>query len=122
MTKWVGLLFVGVVAAACGHEVTTGSARNDWATPTGYASATHPRYINADAAAHKAHDRSVFAAAEAPTLQPMPVEVAPEPVGAVPPPAETMPPPATVPDETLPRDSDVPPSYVTPIRPVQPVP
>ena len=116
MTRWVGLVFAGVVAAACGHATPTGSARNDWDTPTGYANATDPRYINPDAAAHPAKHRSVFATREAPPLQsPPPEEVAP--MDAVPPPAETTPPPQTVPDETLPRDSDVPPPYVTPIQP-----
>ncbi len=116
MTRWVGLLFAGVVAAACGHEVTTGSARNDWATPSGYANATDPRYINPDAPAHPAHDRSVFAKREAPPLQAAPTEAEPE--STVPPPSDAVPPPSTtVPDETLPRDNDEPPPYVTPIQP-----
>jgi hypothetical protein len=94
-----------MIATACGHEVTTGSARNDWDTPTGHASATDPRYINPMAAGHPVHDRSVFAKREAPPQQ-------------SPPPEEALPPPTTVvPEETLPRDSDVPPPYVTPIQP-----
>ena len=111
MTRWMGVLFAGVVAAACGHEVTTGSARNDWTTPTGYANATNPRYIDPMAGVQPTHNRSTFAKREAPPLQePPPAEATPP--DAVPPPVESAPP-----HQTLPRDSEQPPPYVDPIQP-----
>jgi hypothetical protein len=45
-TKTIGLLFGALLASACGHEQTTGTARNGWATPVGYASATDPANID----------------------------------------------------------------------------
>jgi hypothetical protein len=65
------LVLVGVLASACGHAVHTGSAKNDWTTPTGYANATDPAYINPDAAAHRAKHFD-FASREAPPLQSAP--------------------------------------------------
>jgi hypothetical protein len=44
--KPLGLLLAGLVAGACGHAQVTGSARNGWVTPTGYASATDPANID----------------------------------------------------------------------------
>ena len=113
MRSMVGLALTGLVAGACGHATPTGSAQNGWRTPTGYASATNPRYINPDAAAHPARDRSVFEERQAPPQQPVsseeprpaettaPMATEPPP-GPVPPPAETRPPPETVPDTALP--------------------
>ena len=92
MTKWwLGMVCAGLLAGACGHATPTGSARNDWTTPTGYANATDPRYVNPNAAAHRAHDRSVFADRQAPTLQPQGSAISTEPMEAVPPPAEPLP-------------------------------
>ncbi|HEX9103629.1 MAG TPA: hypothetical protein VF997_15570, partial [Polyangia bacterium] len=132
MMRIVGLALAAFVAGACGHATTTGSAQNDWATPTGHAMATNPRYVDPMAAIHPAHDRSVFAKSEAPRQQPEPATdvaapasteplaapetpIAPEPPGAVPPPAEPLPAPETVPDVVVP-DTGLPP-YVTPLRP-----
>ncbi len=126
MRRMVGLALAGLFVGACGHEVTTGSAKNDWNTPTGYASATNPRVVNP--MVQPARDRSYFEQREAPPLQPVPTDTAaptstetPPPAGPVAPPAEVMPPPETVPDvmppDTSPHgSSDVPP-YVAPIRP-----
>jgi hypothetical protein len=116
MPKWVGLVFAGLIAGACGHATPTGSARNDWDTPTGYANATDPRYINPIAAAHPARNRSVFAAREAPPVQSAPAEeAAPAPVDAVPPPAETTPPSDT--EGLPPCDKDAPSEHVSPGQP-----
>ncbi|HXU69675.1 MAG TPA: hypothetical protein VN947_10110 [Polyangia bacterium] len=111
MTKLWGLALAGLFAGACGHATPTGSARNDWATPTGYANATDPRVINPNAPEHRVRDRSLFATSAAPPpVQPAPSQVSAPPVTnpelqeAVPPPPEELPPPETVPD-------------VTPIRP-----
>ena len=125
----VGLALAGLVGVGCGHATPTGSASNDWATPTGRATATNPRVVNPMEAAHPARDRSDFAKAEAPPLQPgatpsTETPVAPEPVGAVPPPAQPLPPPETVPDIAAPdtgaHPADELPPYVEPIHPQRP--
>jgi hypothetical protein len=41
MYRFLGLLLAGAAMVACGHAQTTGSARNDWNTPMGWASASH---------------------------------------------------------------------------------
>jgi hypothetical protein len=60
------MALAGLFAVGCGHEQVTGSARNNWATPTGYASATDPTVVSPLGGMHPARDRSVFAAREAP--------------------------------------------------------
>ena len=127
MSRMMGAALAVCAVVGCGHATTTGSAQNDWTTPTGYASATNPRVINPDAAVHPARDRSLFARREAPTLQPQPsgssaIDTT-QPMDTLPP-SETLPPPDTVPpSETLPppdtssRNVDELPPYVTPLRP-----
>ena len=107
MTRILGVALAAVVAGACGHATTTGSARNDWATPTGHAAATNPRYINPDAAAHPARNRSDFAKREAPTAQPEPLATPPSP----------PPPDIYVVPDTEPRRLDELPPWDRPIRP-----
>jgi ABC-type oligopeptide transport system substrate-binding subunit len=49
MKRTFGLLLAlaaGLALAACGHAQNTGSARNGWATPSGYASATNPAALD----------------------------------------------------------------------------
>src|SRR5262245_54535280 len=104
MRVW-GLLLGGLVVAACGHEQVTGSARNDWATPTGSGSVaqSEQKVVNPDNASHRARDRNAFRA-QAPTLQPAPA--ATEPVPPPPPseiaPLNEVPPPATTPPPDVP--------------------
>jgi hypothetical protein len=95
MKRLLGLALTGTLACACGHATPTGSARNDWNTPTGYATATNPRYLNPSAGIHPAKNRTVFETREAPPLQPPPAETAPAPETM--PPAETLPPNPTEP-------------------------
>jgi hypothetical protein len=113
MTRIVGVALAGLFVAACGHATPTGSAQNGWATPTGYASATHPRYINPDAAAGPARDRSAFEA-QAPPQQPGASDVTSAPPPAMLPPADEQP---IMPPDTSPRDGDEVPPYVVPVRP-----
>ncbi len=72
MTKLLGgLALAGALAGAgCGHATPTGSARNNWATPTGHATATNPNYLDPYAGMRRAKNRAVFSMREAPTLQP----------------------------------------------------
>jgi hypothetical protein len=96
----VGVALGGLVAVGCGHATPTGTARNDWATPVGRATAQNPRYVNPLAAAHPTHNPARYANdyAAATRASDAYTPVAPEPVGAVPPPAQPLPPPETVPD------------------------
>jgi hypothetical protein len=104
-----GMALVGLFAVGCGHEQVTGSAKNDWNTPTGYATATDPRYVNPMDANRPAKDRSVFAKQEAPTLQPNAGSAIEQPAPvAVPPPTMTPTPPV----DTMPPEA--PPPYVLP--------
>ncbi|HWE30142.1 MAG TPA: hypothetical protein VHB97_19175 [Polyangia bacterium] len=120
MRRILGLALAGVIGGACGHEITTGSARNDWATPTGHASATNPRYINPLAATHPARNRSVFAERQAPPLQPGTTSDVTTPVPTVTPIAPDLAAPP-VPDiavpDVSPRTYDQLPPYTTPPRP-----
>jgi hypothetical protein len=93
MKKVLTLAFAGALAAACGHAQPTGSARNNWATPTGYATATNPNYINPDAAAHPARNRNAFRAQLAPDAVPRPAVAPAPPSETLPPPTEAPPPP-----------------------------
>jgi hypothetical protein len=45
MYKVLGMVLAGA-CAACGHAQTTGSAYNDWRTPVGMATATHPTRVD----------------------------------------------------------------------------
>lgn len=45
MYRWLGLL-LAAFGVACVHPQTTGTARNDWRTPVGYASATQPARVD----------------------------------------------------------------------------
>jgi len=108
-----GMALVGLFAVGCGHEQVTGSARNDWNTPTGHATATNPRYVNPMAAAHPARDRSVFAKQEAPPQQPNAGSAIEQPAPiAVPPPSATTPEPPL--DTGPPGGIEAPPPYVLP--------
>ena len=108
MKKLWGLALAGLFAGACGTATHTGSARNDWATPTGYANATDPRVVNPNAPEHRSRDLAQIARSEAPPppvehyppqeeAAPPPVPTNPELQEAVPPPAEPLPPPQAVP-------------------------
>ena len=110
-----------VIGGACGHATPTGSAQNDWTTPTGYASATDPRYINPMAAAHRAKHqlgpRIEHAAAGAAAGE---RDLDGADGGSAAAEAEPMPPPEAVPDttppNTMPRDTgEVPPSVAPPL-------
>jgi hypothetical protein len=72
----IGLLIAAMFGVGCGHEQTTGSAQNGFATPTGYASATNPRVVDPDRAAR----------GPSRTLRPPPSELPPSPPS--PPPVE----------------------------------
>jgi hypothetical protein len=106
------MALAGLFAVGCGHEQVTGSAKNDWATPTGYATATHPEYVNPMAVGlHARANRNFFANQEGqpppPTAgsaieqpaPPPPMDAAPDVVtpdttpGPVAPPPYVMPPP-----------------------------
>lgn len=100
MYKVLGLL-VATAAFGCGHAQTTGSARNDWATPTGQATATAPTRVDAkegvDLNTARRHDDTYGSRYNTP-------ENAPSEYGRVPPPAAQTAPPAgepyTPPPET----------------------
>jgi hypothetical protein len=94
----------GLFAVGCGHEQVTGSARNNWATPEGHATATDPVKVDPMAPMHATHDRSVFAKREAPSLQPNGGAVVEQPVSE---PAPVAVPPATV-TPMPPLDEDIP--------------
>jgi hypothetical protein len=121
MSRWGWMALAGLIGGACGHATPTGSAQNNWATTTGYANATDPRYINPMAAAHRAkHYNWDLASSTPPPVQPQGSAISTEPTEAVPPPAEPMPPPEAVPDttppNTMPRDTgEVPPSVAPPL-------
>jgi hypothetical protein len=114
------MALVGLFSVGCGHEQVTGSAKNDWNTPTGYATATNPRYVNPMDANRPARDRSVFAKREAPTLQPNAGSAIeqPAPVEVPPPTATPQPPLDAAPDiqtpNTAPGGIEAPPPYVLP--------
>ncbi|MCU1277595.1 MAG: hypothetical protein JWM53_1141 [bacterium] len=121
MPRMVGLALAGLLAGACGHEQTTGSAQNGWQTPVGYATATNPRYINPLAAAHPARDRTVFQEQQAPPQQPVSSDEAMTPPPSettAPPPSETMPPPEKTSPEMMPPGTmapdEVPPEEMSP--------
>jgi hypothetical protein len=130
MWKLKGAALAAFVIAGCGHATPTGSAQNDWTTPTGYASATNPRVVDPNGGMQPARDRSIFAKREAPTLQPQPSDTSS--VDTMPPPdsrAADVPAPPTMepapdiaapelaPPDTTARDLDTLPPYVTPQRP-----
>ena len=130
MWRMMGAAIAVFAVAGCGHEVTTGSAQNDWTTPTGYASATNPRVVDPNGGIQPARHRSVFAEREAPTLQPQPSDTssvdtmppADSRAADVPAPPTTEPAPDTAapelaPPDTTTRDLDTVPPYVTPTRP-----
>jgi hypothetical protein len=98
MRFW-GLLLGGLLAAACGHERVTGSAHNDWSTPTGWGSVAESqvRVSNPASAAHPARNKSAFRA-EAPNLQPV----------AEPPITEPGPPPPVPPSDVTPMHDGLP--------------
>lgn len=116
------------VAAGCGHATTTGSAQNDWTTPTGQASATNPRVVDPNGGMQPARNRSVFAQREAPTLQPQPQPSDTSSLDIMPPPDEraidapglptTQPAPDVAGPELAPPDAspNIPP-FVTPEQP-----
>jgi hypothetical protein len=106
------MALVGLFAVGCGTEQVTGSARNDWNTPTGHATATDPRYVNPMAAAHPARDRSVFAKQEAPTLQPNAGSAIEQPAPVEAPPSTMVPEPPI--DSGPPAGIEAPPPYVLP--------
>ena len=107
-----GMTLAGLFAFGCGTAQVTGSAKNDWTTPTGHAQATDPRIVDPMDPGHLRGDRSVFAKREAPPLQehnggtaieqpapppPAPVDnaapdITPEPMPEAPPPY-VLPPP-----------------------------
>ena len=125
-----GLALAGLFGVGCGHAQVTGSAKNDWSTPTGHAQATDPVKVDPMAGSHPAHDRSAFARREAPSLQPagtaveepMPMAeppIAPADRDVVPPATVTpMPPLDAAPDiptpSTQPGGIEAPPPYVLP--------
>ncbi len=116
MTRLVGLALGACVAVGCGTAVTTGSARNDYATPTGRATATNARYVNPDEPARTPRRNPQYANDYAEARRASDVSVAPAP-GAVPPPAEAVPPPDVPPPDTTPHGpADLPP-YSAPDRP-----
>lgn len=137
MWKLKGAALAAFVLVGCGHATPTGSAQNDWTTPTGHGSATNPRVINPMLGGMQpTHNRSVFARREAPTLQPQPsdtssVDTAPPADNTLPPadpratdvpaPMTTEPAPDTAAPEhapdAAPRSMDEVPPYVTPTRP-----
>jgi hypothetical protein len=126
----MGAAFAVFVVAGCGHATPTGSAQNDWTTPTGNASATNPSVVDPNGGIQPHRDRSFFAKREAPTLQPPPSDTSlgdtmppPDPRATpMPAPPTTEPAPDTAapelaPPDTTTRDLDAVPPYVTPTRP-----
>ncbi|MCA1664109.1 MAG: hypothetical protein LC659_07565, partial [Myxococcales bacterium] len=117
MWRTMGSAFALCVVAGCGHATPTGSAQNNWATPTGHASATNARVVDPNGGSRVARDRSVFARHDAPTLQPQPSDATP--VDTASPPAIEPAPDSGAPDLAPPDTStrDELPPYVTPQRP-----
>jgi hypothetical protein len=102
MKKVIGLALAGAFLVACGHATPTGSASNNYATPTGQATATNPRYLNPDVNPPQKPSPSEQANTgmgepnAPPAPPPSPEETSPPPPPAPPlSPEETSPPPAT---------------------------
>ena len=121
-----GLALAGLFGVGCGHAQVTGSAQNDWSTPTGHAQATHPVVVDPNGGTHPARNRSVFAckpsARAVMPAEPMPMAeppIAPADNDVVPPATVTpMPPLNAEPDipapHTQPGGVEAPPPYVLP--------
>ncbi|MDB4967201.1 MAG: hypothetical protein JWN44_2890 [Myxococcales bacterium] len=118
MKRW-GWVILGLAAAGCGHEQTTGNAVNSWSTPVGYGSIPTEAVRRLDPTSpptlpKKGAARQVYLEEQAP-IQALEAEagVAPpvERGSALPPetvaPPETLPPPADV--TPPPAPSDLPP-------------
>jgi hypothetical protein len=104
MTKLWGVAVFGLLAAGCGHAQTTGSARNDWSTPVGYATVPtdEVRRLEIQTRAPKGDERQVFYEEQAP------IGAIEAQAGAAPPieRGSALPPDTVAPQEALPPPVD----------------